>query len=110
MAGADYYSCDKCGRKTFYDAEVNYDGLGSMAALCEDCDKTHAAIIVERSQEAIRLTADAVVKAADAMLTADSTESYMVWNWDPVRLKENLARAVLAHRKAKAEQAKERAT
>ena len=105
MAGADYYSCDKCGRKTFYDAEVNYDGLGSMAALCEDCDKTHAAIIVERSQEAIRLTADAVVKAAE-----NYSDTFDPMHGALTEAHNELLDAVLAHRKAKAEQAKERAT
>jgi len=60
MAGCDYYSCDVCGRKTFYDAEVQYEswdgkrnenpvthhpwpvGVGAMAVLCDECAKTHA--------------------------------------------------------------------
>ena len=25
MAAADYYGCDLCGSKTFYDAELDYD-------------------------------------------------------------------------------------
>lgn len=62
MAGADYYSCDVCGAKTFYDAPLDYRdpedaddlitenprthhpwpiGVGDMAALCVGCAKTH---------------------------------------------------------------------
>ncbi len=50
MAGADYYSCDACGRRTFYDAELNYhhilknskgtaklEGVGDLVAICDDC-------------------------------------------------------------------------
>ncbi len=98
MAGADYYSCDKCGRKTYYDAEVDYDGLGSMAALCEDCDKTHAAIIVERSQVSVRLAAEAVVQAAEAYVVALDAPAE-----ETIKACDTLYEAVLAHRKAKEE-------
>ena len=58
MAGADYYSCDKCGCKTFYDANVYYvfepddedyaenpatkglwpaGNVGLMVVLCRSC-------------------------------------------------------------------------
>ena len=70
MAGADYYSCDLCGRKTFYDAELQYEawrdngkrnsnpvtghpwpiGAGAMAVLCVDCAKTHAITIAPNAQ------------------------------------------------------------
>jgi hypothetical protein len=78
MAGADYRSCDKCGAKTFYDANLPYeyvgdnddygkkitkemctryvgepDGVrlyrvGDWAVLCEECAKTHETKIVKR--------------------------------------------------------------
>jgi hypothetical protein len=58
--------------------------------------------------DAVRLAADAVVKAADAYFRKDMDEMWLeehkCWLHD-VQLV--LARAVLAHRKAKAEQAKE---
>jgi hypothetical protein len=52
MAWADYYSCDSCGCKTFYDANLSYDernvnpetdhpwpdgNVGYMRVLCKDC-------------------------------------------------------------------------
>ena len=44
MAGCDYRSCDVCGCKTFYDANVGYDdnsgkpvGVGDWAVVCEAC-------------------------------------------------------------------------
>jgi len=37
MAAGEYYSCDECGCKVFYDAEVNYDRVGYMRVLCKDC-------------------------------------------------------------------------
>lgn len=61
MAAADYYLCDVCGNKTFYDAELHYDGnenpdthherpvgVGHMVVLCQDCAKTHKVIIEKR--------------------------------------------------------------
>ena len=103
MAGADYYSCDKCGRKTFYDAEVNYGGLGSMVALCEDCANMYAPIIVERSQVAVVLAADAVVKAADAIFAPEMDEKMLDLFDDAstCRALRGLALKVIAWRKAK---------
>lgn len=52
MALRDYRLCDHCGCKTFYsanlntDADGNIDGVGSLAVLCEDCAKTHKAVII----------------------------------------------------------------
>ena len=62
MAGADYYSCDKCGCKTFYDAVLPYgdcedmlrsprdtpmpDGnVGDMMVLCKKCAKEYEIVI-----------------------------------------------------------------
>ena len=63
MAGADYYSCDVCGAKCFYDARLNWDfdsdmpGRGSempaldycgdIRALCIECSKSHR-VVIER--------------------------------------------------------------
>lgn len=56
MALADYRLCDVCGRKAFYDANLNYDfneypetglsNLGDWSVLCRDCAKTHTTQIV----------------------------------------------------------------
>ncbi len=58
MAGADYYSCDACGSKTFYDADLNYEEdeqgnwviprVGEMKVLCPECAKTKTVQIVDR--------------------------------------------------------------
>lgn len=59
MASADYRSCDVCGCKTFYDANLNYDfndynkntGLhrtGDWKVICEECAKTHEVVIVKK--------------------------------------------------------------
>lgn len=39
MAGADYYLCDRCDAKAFYDAEVEweYAMVGAMWVFCEKC-------------------------------------------------------------------------
>jgi hypothetical protein len=66
MAGADYYCCDKCDKKTFYDADLSYgewdemrtnpktghawpDGnVGDMAVLCKECAEKHEIIIKKK--------------------------------------------------------------
>ena len=73
MAAADYYLCDVCGGKCFYDADLGYEfpdkegkdswGMpidphelmrgtncklgycGDMAAICTTCAKTHEVIV-----------------------------------------------------------------
>ncbi len=72
MAAADYYLCDSCGCKTFYDAALSYgesqelrtnpqtghpwpDGdVGDMAVLCRKCSRTHHIVIEPRAAEAER--------------------------------------------------------
>jgi len=61
MAAADYKLCDNCGRKTFYDAALEYpdptpptyqyipDGVGDWAVICEPCAKTYICVVMERS-------------------------------------------------------------
>ncbi len=65
MAVADYYLCDLCSRKTFYDAELQYDGTetplsierpllvgaGAMAVLCTKCAATHDVVIQKMQQK-----------------------------------------------------------
>lgn len=60
VASADYYLCDVCGKKTFYDAPLSYDDnngnpeinkrwpdgdVGDMAVICKECSKTHTVIV-----------------------------------------------------------------
>lgn len=74
MAMSDYRLCDVCGRKAFYDANLNYewpdengkgswdqkieqadlvrdsvytlDHLGDWAVICRDCANTHKCVVV----------------------------------------------------------------
>ena len=71
MAFADYYLCDVCEAKCFYDANLNWeqstkqvpipedqwvrshpglklDRCGDMKAICRDCAKTHVCQVVEK--------------------------------------------------------------
>ncbi|PHS59660.1 MAG: hypothetical protein COB03_02125 [Alteromonas sp.] len=64
MAAADYYLCDKCSRKAFYDANLNYDFdrgtakdgsfkldyVGDMAVLCDDCAEGYEVVIQPKSK------------------------------------------------------------
>lgn len=65
MAAADYWLCDRCGQKAFYDANLDYSDLthrrrsdnrplparcGDAQVLCEECAETHEVVIVERAK------------------------------------------------------------
>lgn len=46
MAGMDYYWCDICQERCFYDANVDWDNakeynLGELKALCKKCSETY---------------------------------------------------------------------
>lgn len=60
MAAVDYWFCDVCGGKSFYDANLHYErdapmrpsdnrmlpvGAGDMAAICVACAKTHKVVV-----------------------------------------------------------------
>lgn len=46
MAMCDYYLCDVCGQKCFYDANMDFGSrLGDMAAICTDCATTHRVVV-----------------------------------------------------------------
>lgn len=50
MAMCDYYLCDRCGEKCFYDANC-YEQLeraGDIVAICKDCARTHECVVVEK--------------------------------------------------------------
>ena len=67
MALSDYYLCDNCGKKCFYDANLNWepcafndpeavegmglklDYCGAIVALCHTCTKTHEIVLVEKT-------------------------------------------------------------
>ena len=75
MALADYRLCDVCGKKAFYDSNLNYEfstekypisqeelieqpnnglkleNLGKWAVLCKSCSKTHEIIIKQLEEE-----------------------------------------------------------
>ena len=65
MALCDYRLCDKCNRKAFYDANLNYgeasesskwglDCLGDWAVLCELCSKEWQCVVVARNTPATK--------------------------------------------------------
>jgi len=71
MASADYRICDNCGRKVFYDAELNYDyeneehkakelgeeqdyridSLGDWCVLCNECAKTYKTTFILKNRD-----------------------------------------------------------
>lgn len=65
MARSDYYLCDKCDGKAFYDANLNYDFdrgtakdgspkldfVGDMAVLCDGCAEDYEVVIQPKSKK-----------------------------------------------------------
>ena len=66
MALMDYYQCDVCGGKTFYDAHVEYEypggsyegfdiparkAVGSMKVICPECAESHEVVVRALSGE-----------------------------------------------------------
>lgn len=52
MAQFDYYSCDSCGCKTFYDVEVadQYETrVGKMIVICPECAKSKDITLVDKN-------------------------------------------------------------
>lgn len=61
MATADYYLCDVCDGKAFYDANLDYDHddpvlygngsrlgrVGDMRVICVNCAKTHKILVAK---------------------------------------------------------------
>jgi len=69
MAGCDYYDCDVCKGKTFYDANLRYDddcwneqygaefpcGVGGMRVLCRTCAETHVVTVMKKEKLSLAL-------------------------------------------------------
>lgn len=54
MASSDYYSCDVCSTKTFYDANVDWavaieaKRIGRIMCICPDCHKKYELKLVNK--------------------------------------------------------------
>ena len=60
MAASDYWKCEVCGAKAFYDASIDWEttnigkdadywvATDALMALCEGCHKTHTLIVQKR--------------------------------------------------------------
>lgn len=53
MAGADYYSCDVCGAKTFYDANIDWAGQRkhALVAICDCCREKYTIRVVTKGKK-----------------------------------------------------------
>lgn len=51
MAGIDYYSCDVCKGKAFYDADIysRWEHVGEIKAICKKCSETHEIVVREKT-------------------------------------------------------------
>lgn len=63
MAAVDYYSCDVCGGKTFYDVSIHYNdnhtfnckqipvGAAAMYVLCQKCEHDYKLVVERKGKE-----------------------------------------------------------
>ena len=51
MAAADYYLCDMCMSKTFYDADVDYEYVSAIKCICPACSDMFDIIIKVKEDE-----------------------------------------------------------
>lgn len=66
MAASDYYACDLCARKTFYDATLDYAfpsappyeakliGVGAMKVICPSCAETNVVVIQSKPPQPLQ--------------------------------------------------------
>jgi len=64
MARSDYWVCDLCREKAFYDADLLYEGdwrlnrngnplpvgAGDMVCICVECAKTHKVLAMKKDE------------------------------------------------------------
>ncbi len=81
MAMADYCGCARCGGKTFYDSNLDFEdeeegtarpddlprGAWDMAVLCRKCAETHEVEVQEKAPSKLRVPAE---EAEQAMIRA----------------------------------------
>lgn len=50
MAYADYYHCDICDSKAFYDAQIDWDEtrIGDMKVICKKCAESHDVVVMQK--------------------------------------------------------------
>lgn len=79
MALADYYLCDVCDAKTFYDANLSYDfkggnvnpngtpwpvgNVGWMTVLCKECAKSHSVEVMPKTRASLIVAAPELLEA-----------------------------------------------
>ena len=83
MAGCDYRSCDVCGTKTFYDANLGWEhdhrdlgaflpGLGDWAVICKECALTHECVVVKRKKQLVEVECPDKVQYCQAFHTQEA--------------------------------------
>lgn len=55
MAKCDYYLCDQCQEKCFYDADIPdlFEQVGDMKVICKRCSTTHSVVVREKEHVVI---------------------------------------------------------
>ena len=96
MASCDYKSCDICGRKTFYDANLHYDfeehnkitGLyntGDMKALCESCSDMYELRVVKITEEISKINLkelmEGAIKLSKNMKLQENWQDSDIWEF-----------------------------
>jgi hypothetical protein len=82
MAGGNYYLCDICKAKTFYDADFDWwsSGVGDLVCLCSKCAERYEVVIRSRDVQA-EVARVAALEAEAERLKCCGNCAYTQYGW-----------------------------
>ena len=93
MAKCDYYLCDCCNEKCFYDADIpdRFEQAGKIKAICKQCAETHTISIDGKAVAANIDRLDVTGRFGWGEMVKDSEGPYMLFSDHQQALTENVA-------------------
>lgn len=93
MAKCDYYLCDCCNEKCFYDADIpdRFEQAGKIKAICKQCAETHTISIHGKAVAANIDRLDVTGRFGWGEMVKDSEGPYMLFSDHQQALAENVA-------------------
>lgn len=93
MSKRDYYLCDCCNEKCFYDADIpdRFEQAGKIKAICKQCAETHTISIDGKAVAANIDRLDVTGRFGWGEMVKDSEGPYMLFSDHQQALAENVA-------------------
>lgn len=93
MSKRDYYLCDCCNEKCFYDADIpdRFEQVGKIKAICKQCAETHTISIDGKAVAANIDRLDVTGRFGWGEMVKDSEGPYMLFSDHQQALAENVA-------------------